>query len=146
MLDLAAVQPQVEEMADYVAAREQFAHALASGAPSLILANCAQPLGHDQKAALEKIVGAPVIEINFQTHFDLNQPLRPQVLALVQKIGLRLNELGMPQLDYIVPSIHPGAAHLLAQILTQADPANTVGLVWLKRDDDRQTFVLGGVE
>jgi len=146
MLDLAAIAPQVEQMADYVAAREQFARALAAGTASLILANCAQPLGHEQKAALEKTIGAPVIEINFQTHFDLSHPLRPQVNALVQKIVRRLNDFGASQLDYLVPPIHAAAAHLLAQYLTQADPANPVGLVWLKRDDDRQTFVLGGVE
>jgi hypothetical protein len=146
MLNLTAIAPQVEQIADYVAAREQFARALAAGTSSLILANCAQPLGHDQKAALEKNLGAPVIEINFQTHFDLSHPLRPQVLDLAQKIVRRLKDLGTSQLDYIVPPAHPAAAHLLAQYLTLADPANPVGLVWLKRDDDRQTFVLGGVE
>src|SRR3990167_8164378 len=78
MLNLTAIAPQVEQMADYVAAREQFARALAAGTASLILANCAQPLGHDQKAALEKTIGAPVIEINFQTHFELSHPHRPR--------------------------------------------------------------------
>ena len=146
MLNLTAIAPQVEQMADYVAAREQFARALAAGTSSLILANCAQPLGHEQKAALEKTIGAPVIEINFQTHFDLLHPLRPQVNALVQKIVRRLNDFGASQLDYLVPPAHAAAAYLLAQYLILADPGNTVGLVWLKRDDDRQSFVLGGVE
>jgi len=132
-------------MANYLAARDQLTRALIAGPVPFILANCAQALGHAQKAEIEKTLGAPVIEINFHAYFALHLPLRPQVLDLLKKITRRLESIGATRLDYLIPPAFPPAAHLLAQLLTQADPANTVGLVWLKRDDSNQT-ILGGIE
>lgn len=148
MLDLAKARPQVEEMAEVLALRQQFLTALVSGPVCRTLVNCATPLTNEQQVELEKNIGAEIIEVNFSAHFDLSQPLRPQVNELARKIERRLASIGATGLDYLIPPPLSPAAHLLSEILTRADVANPVGLVWLKRIEGTQPaqFVFGGVE
>lgn len=145
MLDLVQAQPHVEDMAAALAQHEQFLQARLASPAGRVLVNCATPLTNAQTAALEKQLGCQIIEVNFPARFNLELPLRPQVNDLARKIHTRLHTLGAAQLDYLIPPVSAPAAHLLAELFTRADPANPVGLVWLRRLEGGQVS-LGGVE
>jgi hypothetical protein len=140
MLNLAPARPAPETRTAFTA--------LVVGPPCRVLVNFAAPLTPELQAAIEKYVGAEIIEVNLSAHFDFARPLRPQVHELTQKMMRRLTIIGAPQLDYLIPPAFPAAAHLVAEFLARADSPNPLGLIWLRRVEGAQPvqYVLGGIE
>lgn len=146
MLDLALAQPQVEAMAETLAARKTQALELLTGTPAKVLVNFSPTLlDPTMRSIIGKQIGAEIIEVHLPAKLDLARPLRPQVAELAQKMVKRLYELQAEALDYIIPPYISAAAHMLAEILNRADPNNPVGVVWFKQRN-QDTIILGGIE
>jgi hypothetical protein len=135
MLDMKQVDPQIEAMADYMAAR--------AGLLATVLNFSQSPISRDQRAEIVKAIGVQVRELHHPAHVDTRQPLRPQVQSLVAELMARMSAQHIERVDYIVPANHPAVAHMLGVVL-----GNDLAVIWFRResDDHPAVFKLGGIE
>lgn len=134
MLDLAQVQPQVESMADYMAAE--------AGLLATVVNFSQAPLSREQRSQIVKHLGLEIRELHHPAQVNVDQPLRPQVTQIMFHLVGRMKVERIERVDYIVPASQPAVAHLIALSLGEQ-----VGVIWLKRTlEFPVSFVLGGVE
>lgn len=103
------------------------------------LVNFSHPLSVAAKAALEEMVGDSVQEFVIQCQIDFDQPVKPQLDALVKQVDVVLR--GEPAILrymhlYIPPSISYAAAYVTARLsFAQSDamPPDPPDMVVLKR-------------
>lgn len=134
MLDLAQVKPQVESMADYLAAN--------AGLLATVVNFASAPLSRDQRAEIVKHLGVEIRELHHPAQVSFEQPLRPQVSQIMFHLVGRMKAGSIERVDYVIPAQHSAVSHLIA--LTLGDQ---VGVIWLRRAGEYPSvFVLGGVE
>ncbi|BAJ64873.1 CRISPR-associated protein Csx15 [Anaerolinea thermophila] len=83
----------------------------------MILVNFSHPLSNDQMAQLQALLGAPierVVEVHSQIEPD--QPLAPQVTAMVDQAGLTLEEWQNAPIIVNPPSLNFSAVLLVAEL------------------------------
>lgn len=83
----------------------------------MILVNFSHPLSNDQMAQLQALLGAPierVVEVHSQIEPD--QPLAPQVTAMVDQAGLTLEEWQNAPIIVNPPSLNFSAVLLIAEL------------------------------
>lgn len=83
----------------------------------MILVNFSHPLSNDQIAQLQALLGAPierVVEVHSQIEPD--QPLAPQVTAMVDQAGLTLEEWQNAPIIVNPPSLNFSAVLLIAEL------------------------------
>ncbi len=83
----------------------------------MLLLNFAHPFTDEQVSKIEEITDQPVDRsIDFNSQIDTQQPLIPQVLALVDQAGLSAAEWQMLLILVNPPSLNFVAVTLLAEI------------------------------
>ncbi len=83
----------------------------------MILVNFSHPLSNDQMVQLQALLGAPierVVEVHSQIEPD--QPLAPQVTAMVDQAGLTLEEWQNAPIIVNPPSLNFSAVLLIAEL------------------------------
>ncbi|CUU08145.1 hypothetical protein GBSOP10_10546 [Armatimonadetes bacterium GBS] len=83
----------------------------------MILINFAHPLTEQQKSQIEQITGKAVDKIiDIPVQFDNAQPFEPQVLSLLDRVGLSSQEWQTLPILINLPSMNVITAILLAEL------------------------------
>ena len=83
----------------------------------MILINFGHPISEDQRAAIESLAGSPVSRlIDVETHFDSASSFDAQARQLVDSVGLTAVEWQTETLLVSLPTLHVGAAIVLADL------------------------------
>lgn len=116
MLDLNALQPQVEEMAWYIAAKQR---------PIVINLNPVRVT----ESALSILLDEPVALAQFSVELDPNLPSRPQIVARLNQVSDYLRDLSA---HFIILPSDPLAAFIIGQAVGASQ--QSVGLIYFKSD------------
>lgn len=135
MLDMKQVEAQVEEMADYIAAKANRVVSVANFSKA--------PLSREQHAQIADRLGVKIREIHHPANVDVLSPLRPQVAAIIASLELAAKAVHISTVDYVIPADSPAVVHMIASRI-----GPRVGMIWLRPSDDsaNDVLVLGGVE
>lgn len=83
----------------------------------LVIVNFAHPLTEAQRAQVEAVAGQPVARVlDVPAHVDVEQEMEPQVVALVDQVGLSVEEWQTLPLLVNAPGLAPLTAVLLAEL------------------------------
>jgi hypothetical protein len=83
----------------------------------MLLINLSHPLTGEQKEQIEALAGCRITRLIEQmAHFDPAQPFAPQIIALVEAVGLAPAQWQQEAILLILPSLNFAAAALLAEL------------------------------
>ncbi|GIV13007.1 MAG: CRISPR-associated protein Csx15 [Fimbriimonadales bacterium] len=83
----------------------------------MILINFAHPITEQQKSQIESMTGKPIDRIiDIPVQFDNAQPFEPQVLSLLDRVGLSSQEWQTLPILINLPSMNVITAILLAEL------------------------------
>jgi len=83
----------------------------------IVVVNFAHPLTEAQRAQIEALTGQPVARVlDVPAQVDVAEPLEPQVVALVDRVGLSAEEWQTLPLVINPPGLAPLTAVLLAEL------------------------------
>ena len=87
------------------------------GADGIVVVNFAHPLTDAQRAQVEALAGRPVARVlDVLPHLDPDREVEPQVAALVDQVGLTVEEWQTTPLLVNPPGLAPLTAVLLAEL------------------------------
>ncbi|MCS7252014.1 MAG: CRISPR-associated protein Csx15 [Anaerolineae bacterium] len=83
----------------------------------MILVNFAHPMTDEQLRQVEALIGQPVGQvIHIDAQIDPQEPLAPQVIRMVDRVGLTAEEWQTRPLLVALPSLNYSAGVLLAEL------------------------------
>jgi len=83
----------------------------------MTLLNFSHPLTGAQRQQIEALVGQAAADVrDIRTHFDVTQDLAPQVVALVDALGITPDEWQREAWLIVLPSLNYAAGVLLAEL------------------------------
>lgn len=83
----------------------------------MLLLNFTHPLTSEQRTQIETLAGRPIDEVRaFPVQIDQSEPLAPQIVSIVNAVGLTSEEWQTRQLLINPPGYAPAAFVLLAEL------------------------------